>query len=100
MSDPLVRGSSPRMRGSHLLAITDCVWAGIIPAHAGLTSQIKQNANSLRDHPRACGAHTRTQIKRESTPGSSPRMRGSPKPWKTVPNVIGIIPAHAGLTGR
>ena len=25
-------------------------------------------------------------------------MRGSPKPWKNVPNVIGIIPAHAGLT--
>ena len=50
-------GSSPRMRGSPLVARPWPPRPGIIPAHAGLTL-VRHAAGILaRDHPRACGAH-------------------------------------------
>ena len=36
----------------------------------------------------------------DPTPGSSPRMRGTPVPVNTPLGVIGIIPAYAGNTFR
>ena len=52
-------GSSPRMRGSH--GTSQNVWKDdrIIPAHAGLTPRALLSARFRRDHPRACGAHTK-----------------------------------------
>ena len=88
------------MRGSHLLAITDCVWAGIIPAHAGLTRERDATRSVAWDHPRACGAHTQDGVNQENASGSSPRMRGSPTSARSTPLWTGIIPAHAGLTVR
>ena len=71
-------GSSPRMRGS--------------------PSSNTTSALSLWDHPRACGAHPIDLNDAEFTVGSSPRMRGSLKEVDRDHNLIGIIPAHAGLT--
>ena len=50
-------GSSPRMRGSPVDAARLRPIAGIIPAHAGLTSGGSGICSYRRDHPRACGAH-------------------------------------------
>lgn len=50
-------GSSPRMRGSPLLAEERASSAGGIPADAGLTRQKGQRAAQNWGHPRGCGAH-------------------------------------------
>ena len=86
------------MRGSLTAAIAAICAAGIIPAHAGLTECILSQVGGLRDHPRACGAHSQRNDPENLKKGSSPRMRGS----LCVPHIRkgfdGIIPAHAGLT--
>ena len=91
-------GSSPRMRGSPSRGCTREQFSGIIPAHAGLTVTATRLHASMRDHPRACGAHRRRSRSRMVPSGSSPRMRGSPRSSLTSPRSVGIIPAHAGLT--
>ena len=92
------RGSSPRMRGSPERERQTLVWAGIIPAHAGLTISVSRRASSTRDHPRACGAHTHPAHLLKRGRGSSPRMRGSRTLEERDDALSGIIPAHAGLT--
>ena len=51
------QGSSPRMRGSLVCLHNHVFEFGIIPAHAGLTKFIFSIGCTIRDHPRACGAH-------------------------------------------
>ena len=70
-------GSSPRMRGSQVLAHLAARLSGIIPAHAGLTSFSRIIQAADRDHPRACGAHKCIKMRAPVSTGSSPRMRGS-----------------------
>ena len=50
-------GSSPRMRGSHIVENLAVRRVGIIPAHAGLTQANEPAEPAAWDHPRACGAH-------------------------------------------
>ena len=91
-------GSSPRMRGSRYNRVDNIIIAGIIPAHAGLTPHNHHVRYSLRDHPRACGAHVMKKELDAYTTGSSPRMRGSRHEKVDGIGKSGIIPAHAGLT--
>ena len=70
-------GSSPRMRGSR-----DCTTC----------------RGRRPDHPRACGAHDYTRNSSQCVAGSSPRMRGSLDRADPPLSMLGIIPAHAGLT--
>ena len=92
------QGSSPRMRGS-LCATNDTTGGyGIIPAHAGLTTNFASAFIFRRDHPRACGAHNPNMNASRSATGSSPRMRGSQSHDGKCLLRLGIIPAHAGLT--
>ena len=91
-------GSSPRMRGSPALTASSVRRTGIIPAHAGLTSTHRPQCHGCRDHPRACGAHKKHEIRKNAYKGSSPRMRGSLNRAVDELIDIGIIPAHAGLT--
>ena len=91
-------GSSPRMRGSHCLLLFRRNNLGIIPAHAGLTKIDGKWEDYEWDHPRACGAHKRSQSPCRPSPGSSPRMRGSHRLVIFFEPFRGIIPAHAGLT--
>ena len=98
MKLPSVRGSSPRMRGSHSLHHIFLFLGGIIPAHAGLTSCRSARCGRSRDHPRACGAHRYSKDCGGKRQGSSPRMRGSQERNQNTCNLYGIIPAHAGLT--
>ena len=86
------------MRGSQELGRRTLSRLGIIPAHAGLTLWSASIMYHSRDHPRACGAHR--CLKRSPSPlaGSSPRMRGSLDGREERAALLGIIPAHAGLT--
>ena len=94
----VVMGSSPRMRGSRLKHCLSMRFAGIIPAHAGLTAVSIRSILHRWDHPRACGAHCPTAYQNGHSAGSSPRMRGSPECTLEYQLSLGIIPAHAGLT--
>ena len=91
-------GSSPRMRGSRSAVLCCALFAGIIPAHAGLTDATAHVSARGRDHPRACGAHSGDITVKIRTWGSSPRMRGSRGAARHTSGSQGIIPAHAGLT--
>ena len=86
------------MRGSHADADVDDALVGIIPAHAGLTLPPSGPTTVYRDHPRACGAHGCKIRGRARQRGSSPRMRGSQTDDIIRKSIMGIIPAHAGLT--
>ena len=86
------------MRGSQGLDAKHIGNLGIIPAHAGLTLQAATSISGGRDHPRACGAHSSNQPPMSAGEGSSPRMRGSHEVTRLIQPVLGIIPAHAGLT--
>ena len=92
------QGSSPRMRGT-----LPCSWrvglqSGIIPAHAGNTPTMCMTRPRRWDHPRACGEHDRSLLKRDHGAGSSPRMRGTRQIFVFCRCARGIIPAHAGNT--
>ena len=91
-------GSSPRMRGSPDVSASGSFYAGIIPAHAGLTQDSGAASWASWDHPRACGAHLSRSPATATGQGSSPRMRGSLQKKKRPLLAAGIIPAHAGLT--
>ena len=85
------RGSSPRMRGSHRAALFSS-------GNTGLTIRERAVSPRCRDHPRACGAHLKTSSRPACLQGSSPRMRGSRSIKRGDDEMLGIIPAHAGLT--
>ena len=86
------------MRGSHTYSNQAGIYTGIIPAHAGLTETVENSAKCHWDHPRACGAHRSLMPYGVLSWGSSPRMRGSQVADAVWRVVVGIIPAHAGLT--
>ena len=73
-----LRGSSPRMRGTHRRRTVPAPRPGIIPAYAGNTPARPGQHPARRDHPRVCGEHWLTVISWKPSTGSSPRMRGTP----------------------
>ena len=93
------RGSSPRMRGKHMVGRNGRIAVRIIPAHAGQTVRMACTPLMPKDHPRACGANNGNRKRTGNPNGSSPRMRG--KHWKDYHkgSTVRIIPAHAGQTG-
>ena len=92
------RGSSPRMRGTHTVDRWNDRVRGIIPAYAGNTYVLKPRKLKQRDHPRVCGEHGLRDNILATSPGSSPRMRGTPWWPDGIPRHPGIIPAYAGNT--
>ena len=111
-------GSSPRMRGAHLVGPGDLerhriipAYAGstqhhsrlsghhrIIPAYAGSTRRRWGSSPSIRDHPRVCGEHLGFGQDLTTAAGSSPRMRGAPGVAWGAGACTGIILAYAGST--
>ena len=71
---------------------------GITPAHAGLTLLNRDLKAAHWDHPRACGAYKRLASRIRTISGSPPRMRGLLTLIAGGCTVVGITPAHAGLT--
>ena len=70
-------GSSPRMRGTHLIDLQLDDRAGIIPAYAGNTLASSPLTGLFWDHPRVCGEHNTGAALTYLLAGSSPRMRGT-----------------------
>ena len=73
---------------------------GIIPACAGNTSTTWTSSARARDHPRVCGEHSSPARCPPCQPGSSPRVRGTPRLAVHGTGRVGIIPACAGNTKR
>ncbi len=91
-------GSSPRMRG------TPSWWPflkhghRLIPAYAGNTAPVRARDRRRRAHPRVCGEHGEAAPPSPGSPGSSPRMRGTPVAAACASTALGLIPAYAGNT--
>ena len=95
---PSAAGSSPRMRGKHLIGAGGPRGLRIIPAHAGQTDPWYTRRRCSPDHPRACGANDSLYHRLDFAHGSSPRMRGKPNGGRHIGCNDRIIPAHAGQT--
>ena len=93
------RGSSPRMRVTHIMLFGQAGIVGIIPAYAGNKRFIIHCPFRFRDHPRVCGEHRSGRVPTVKGAGSSPRMRGTPHQPTVQQNKPRIIPAYAGNTG-
>ena len=91
-------GSSPRMRGTPNSRATRPRLAWIIPADAGNTRACTQPYAGCQDHPRGCGEHVASRSAQAFSRGSSPRMRGTPRPHRRRCPRRRIIPADAGNT--
>ena len=94
----MIMGSSPRMRGTHVLPCGYHAVRRIIPAYAGNTITPVRHTDLIRDHPRVCGEHERMRNLKTANAGSSPRMRGTPGMGSILGGEAGIIPAYAGNT--
>ena len=95
-----VPGSSPRMRGKRGSSCVFLSDRGLIPAHAGKTGSSTGSRAASAAHPRACGENSRKVWISGGPGGSSPRMRGKRSRGLLMMGVPGLIPAHAGKTGR
>ena len=96
--EDIMRGSSPRVRGTPELRYKYEVNGGIIPACAGNTSTTRERRCRPRDHPRVCGEHSLAAYTITLNPGSSPRVRGTRFSGVGHDRAVGIIPACAGNT--
>ena len=84
------------MRGKGAGIGIGAICFGITPAHAGKSTDQRQNTNSPRDHPRACGEKRWTCPMILLSMGSPPRMRGKVAQRRRPAVTNGITPAHAG----
>ncbi len=91
-------GSSPHARGALSRIGYDAEWRGLIPACAGSTGVVPQQAVAALAHPRMRGEHWFTSELAYEVWGSSPHARGArPALWPRV-TAFGLIPACAGST--
>ena len=91
-------GSSPLTRGKPSPPISSRTVRGLIPAHAGKTTQGSHHHADTRAHPRSRGENDLYLTKAERRAGSSPLTRGKPCSPSSSVIVAGLIPAHAGKT--
>ena len=89
-------GSPPRMRGKDEDAKEVGKEKGITPAHAGKRILWQLIPDLLKDHPRACGEKSRSELYSALMKGSPPRMRGKGANIGINTASEGITPAHAG----
>ena len=96
----MANGSSPRWRGAQRLRRRLEEPLGIIPALAGSTPAMRDEAAPGEDHPRVGGEHLAGSAADVVGEESSPRWRGAPRstPWRGSRSRI--IPALAGSTCR
>ena len=89
-------GSSPRVRGTRINQGTGHAAHRFIPACAGNSADAALTSAKAAVHPRVCGELGERHHVRAQRHGSSPRVRGTPRP--VVPSVPAarFIPACAG----
>ena len=84
------------MRGKGPRSARFFAHSGITPACAGKSSDIDAVREEFLDHPRVCGEKSNIGARRQTSPGSPPRVRG--KAFAPAPTIdmMGITPACAG----
>ena len=92
------RGSSPRARGTPWTDLSGGDWPRFIPASAGNTSGSTRTAARRSVHPRERGEHAYFRACFDSSPGSSPRARGTRPGASPLYDLERFIPASAGNT--
>ena len=91
-------GSSPLTRGKLLIRIVVSLSVGLIPAHAGKTTNLSPVQKTTPAHPRSRGENGHPERRVLWKVGSSPLTRGKPeRPVRPIPQRR-LIPAHAGKT--
>ena len=93
-------GSSPLTRGKLAGFGLTLGLAGLIPAHAGKTPPPRRQGWTPPAHPRSRGENSPSRMPPCSHTGSSPLTRGKLGGNLHARLDIGLIPAHAGKTGR
>ena len=96
----IVEGSSPLTRGKPLHPDSRAMHRGLIPAHAGKTRFLPGCHGRGRAHPRSRGENGRGHWRGSPFRGSSPLTRGKHDGHVLGGVHDGLIPAHAGKTGR
>ena len=71
----------------------------LIPARAGKTGPPSPPTRPAKAHPRACGENAPGLDLADPESGSSPRVRGKPRPRRPRVVPARLIPARAGKTG-
>ena len=93
-----LRGSSPLTRGKRRSHSSPVSVAGLIPAHAGKTSDSSYSMSLPWAHPRSRGENLNAPLVKLPRTGSSPLTRGKPLRVCEARKHQGLIPAHAGKT--
>ena len=93
-----VSGSSPLTRGKRWWRPPPSTRCGLIPAHAGKTVAVTRHTPGCRTHPRSRGENVFAAPIIVLIWDSSPLTRGKLVLVDQVPQVLGLIPAHAGKT--
>ena len=81
-------------------ALADSGAGGLIPAHAGKTVAPRPSSIPFKAHPRSRGENPLVPEPLPQGEGSSPLTRGKRPVNHARPHFTGLIPAHAGKTGR
>ena len=97
-SDAGTSGSSPLTRGKPGNWGVGGKAAGLIPAHAGKTTQTPGSPCRRGAHPRSRGENIKAAAAVVAEWGSSPLTRGKPYWPAWVVRMRRLIPAHAGKT--
>ena len=95
-----ISGSPPRVRGKEFFVCDALISVGITPARAGKRNAASRAAESVGDHPRACGEKVRKGFFHYERKGSPLRVRGKVDPSEMGDGWSGITPARAGKSGR
>ena len=93
-------GSSPLTRGKRPRGCRMVYARGLIPAHAGKTTDHWCTSRCSGAHPRSRGENPTLILTIKRGKGSSPLTRGKLRPARARPPVPRLIPAHAGKTSR
>ena len=95
---PVSGGSSPRVRGKLPREADSAARHRLIPACAGKTGAKSPATFPSPAHPRVCGENSLAIVPIQLPPGSSPRVRGKPRPANLSIDDQRLIPACAGKT--
>ena len=90
------RGSSPRVRETHMSESVKSAPSRFIPACAGNARAGGGISCARPVHPRVCGKRVTPRIRQSNVVGSSPRVRETPLQHRRIGEDLRFIPACAG----
>ena len=93
-------GAPPRVRGRLPTGETPWSRVGSTPARAGPTRTPPRPPSRRSEHPRACGADSRSASTSACASGAPPRVRGRLRGERDHDLLVGSTPARAGPTRR